>query len=125
MTSQKPYLIRAIYEWCTDNKFTPFLAIVVNSNTNVPLDYVDDQGKMVLNIDSNATKDFIIDNNWITFVATFAGVVHNIAIPIANVIAIFAKEVSQGMQFEFEENAEIQEQTNHADTKPTGLKLIK
>ena len=120
MTSQKPYLIRAIYEWCGDNSFTPHLGIFVDTNTMVPRQFVRDN-KMVLNIDFNACKNLLIDNEWVTFQATFSGVIEDIAIPIANVLALFAKENGQGMQFELE---------NYTPAKPTpkapgGLKLVK
>ena len=122
MTSQKPYLIRAIYEWCNDNGFTPHLGIFVDSNTMVPHQFVRDN-KMVLNIDYNACKNLLIDNEWVTFKATFSGDAHDIAIPVANVLAMFAKENGQGMQFELE---------NYTPTPPDktppgsgGLKLVK
>lgn len=123
MTSQKPYLIRAIYEWCNDNEFTPYLMTFVDANTIVPKQFVQDN-KIVLNIAFGATKDLLIDNEWITFQASFSGSKQDIAVPIANVLAVFAKENGQGMQFELE---------NYTPNKPTeptpssggGLKLVK
>lgn len=120
MISQKPYLIRAIYEWCEDNGFSPYLATVVDNKTSVPMQYVEDN-RIVLNIASMSTKDLLIDNEWITFKATFGGVIKELAIPINNVLAVFAKENGQGMQFQVEVAPE------NKDEAPTsgGLKLVK
>lgn len=123
MTSQKPYLVRAIYEWCTDNDFTPHLVTFVDANTMVPQQFVRDN-KIVLNIAFGAIKNLLIDNEWITFQAAFSGTTHDIAIPIANVLALFAKENSQGMQFELENYTPPSSPT---PTSPSsgGLKLVK
>lgn len=115
LISQKPYLIRAIYEWCEDNGFLPYLATVVDEKTSVPAQYVEDN-KIVLNIASKSTKDLVIDNDWITFKATFGGIIKDITIPVGNVVAIFAKENGQGMQFQAEPTVE---------EKIGGLKLVK
>ncbi|MCE2706503.1 MAG: ClpXP protease specificity-enhancing factor [Proteobacteria bacterium] len=117
MISQKPYLIRAIYEWCMDSGLTPFLATMVDNKTNVPHQYVQN-GQIILNLSANATKDVLIDCEWITFSATFGGVLQDVAIPINNVIAIFAQENGQGMQF----NVEIKPESN---SEHSGLKLVK
>lgn len=116
MISQKPYLIRAIYEWCHDNQFTPYLASIIDKNTMVPSQFINTK-ELVLNIASSATKDLLIDNEWITFKAIFSGIKHDIAIPVANVLAIFAQENGQGMQFEQEKIPD--------KTAKTGLKLVK
>lgn len=123
MTSQKPYLVRAIYEWCTDNDFTPHLVTFVDANTMVPKQFVRDN-KIVLNIAFSAIKNLLIDNEWITFQAAFSGTTHDIAIPVANVLALFAKENSQGMQFELENYTPPSSPT---PTSPSsgGLKLVK
>ena len=121
MINQKPYLIRAIYEWCQDNNLTPYLATMVDERTVVPNEYVEDE-KIILNIANDATKDLLIDNEWITFKATFSGVIQELVIPVANVIAIFAKETSQGMQFQ----AEMEEvPTVTPQNSGGGLKLVK
>ncbi len=117
MTSQKPYLIRAIYEWCQDNQYTPYLASAIDENVVVPSEYSNNK-ELVLNISFSATKDLLIDNEWITFKAVFNGVAHEIVIPIANVLAIFAKENSQGMQFQQDKPPAKKNQNN-------GLKLVK
>lgn len=121
MISQKPYLIRAIYEWCMDNDFLPHIAAMVDDRTIVPKQYVEEK-KIILNIAANATKNLLIDNEWITFKATFGGTIQDIVIPVANVIAIFAKETGQGMQFQLEVNESNPESHENSGI---GLKLVK
>lgn len=123
MKSQKPYLIRALYEWCVDNECTPHLMTFVDANTVVPQQFVKNN-QIVLNIDFSATKDLLIDNDWITFQATFGGVVQDIAIPVANVLGIFAKESSQGMHFELE-NYNPTQPSDPSPSSTGGLKLVK
>lgn len=118
MISQKPYLIRAIYEWCEDNRFTPYLAAKVDDNTLVPKQYIQND-QIILNISHDATKDILIDNEWITFKATFGGSIRDVAVPVSNVLAVFAKENGLGMQFK--EDAE----PPHTPAKTGGLKLVK
>jgi stringent starvation protein B len=100
--STKPYLIRALHEWCIDNGFTPHLLVQVTAQTRVPLAFVK-EGEIVLNINYSATKDLTIDNEVITFSARFSGVAQSLYIPIACVKGIFARETGQGMFFEPEE----------------------
>ena len=100
-TSTKPYLIRALYEWCLDNGNTPYIAVGVNEHTRVPAQYVQDD-QSVLSISPTATKDLFIDNEWVNFHARFGGVSHEIWIPIGHVISLFAKETGEGMGFEVE-----------------------
>ncbi|MEN9945939.1 MAG: hypothetical protein RLZZ293_325 [Pseudomonadota bacterium] len=124
MTSQKPYLIRALYEWCMDNKSTPYLMTFVDQYTLVPRQFVKND-QIVLNIAEHATKNLLIDNEWITFQATFAGVVEDIAVPIANVLGIFAKETSQGMRFELENYTPPSPNNEPPKSQFGGLKLVK
>lgn len=98
-TSTKPYLLRAIYEWCTDNGYTPYIAARVDANTRVPHEFVKD-GEIVLNISFNATSELKIDNDSVHFYARFGGIVRDIMVPIENVAAIYARENGQGMAFE-------------------------
>lgn len=121
MTSQKPYMIRAIYEWCNDNDFTPYLMTFVDANTSVPKEFVQNN-QIVLNIAFSATKNLLIDNNWVTFQASFSSQVMDVAVPITNVLAIFAKENGQGMQFELEPNQPTPEPQIPATG---GLKFVK
>jgi stringent starvation protein B len=97
--STKPYLMRAIYEWCTDNGYTPYLAVMVDASTQVPLQFVRD-GQIVLNISQGATKGMKMDNEAIRFGARFGGVARDVYVPVENVIAIYASENGQGMAFE-------------------------
>lgn len=98
-TSTKPYLLRAIYEWCTDNGYTPYLAAVVDANTRVPTQFVKN-GEIVLNISFEATSGLKLDNDSVHFNARFGGVARDVLVPVENVIAIYARENGQGMAFE-------------------------
>lgn len=98
-TSTKPYLLRAIYEWCTDNGYTPYIAVMVDSRARVPMQFVKN-GEIVLNISFEATSGLKMDNDLITFSARFGGVAREISVPVDNVIAIYARENGQGMAFE-------------------------
>lgn len=98
-TSTKPYFMRAIYEWCTDNGFTPYLAVKVHGAARVPMEFVRN-GEIVLNISFGATSGLKMDNNAVTFSARFGGVAREIYVPIENVQAIYASENGQGMAFE-------------------------
>lgn len=97
--STKPYLLRAIYEWCTDNGYTPYIAAVVDANTRVPTQFVQN-GEIVLNISFEATSGLKLENDAIRFNARFGGVARDILVPVDNVIAIYARENGQGMAFE-------------------------
>ena len=97
--STKPYMLRAIYEWCTDSGFTPYLAVKVDASTTVPMEYVK-KGEIVLNISYGATSGLKMDNEAIQFRARFGGVSREIYVPVHNVLAIYANENGQGMAFE-------------------------
>lgn len=103
--STKPYLIRAIYEWCVDQGFTPYIAAMVDEHTRVPPGYARD-GQIVLNVGADATHQLVMDNEFISFQARFNGVAHSLLVPVGNVVAIYARENGQGMAFELEK-AEI------------------
>ena len=98
-TSTTPYLIRAIYEWCVDNGFTPYLAVRVNERTRVPMEYVRD-GEIILNVSADATRDLTMGNELIQFSARFNGVSRELSVPIDAVTGIFAKENGQGLAFQ-------------------------
>ncbi|WP_293777632.1 ClpXP protease specificity-enhancing factor [uncultured Oxalicibacterium sp.] len=98
-TSTKPYLLRAIYEWCTDNGYTPYMAVVVDANTRVPMEHVKN-GEIVLNISFSATSGLKMENDVIRFSARFGGISRDILVPVDNVVAIYARENGQGMAFE-------------------------
>jgi stringent starvation protein B len=97
-TSTRPYLIRALYEWCTDNGFTPYVAVLVDDSVQVPREYVKN-GEIVLNISYDATSSLKLGNDFIEFKARFAGSAREIMVPVNRVIAIYARENGQGMAF--------------------------
>jgi stringent starvation protein B len=97
-TSTRPYLIRALYEWCTDNGFTPYVAVLVDESVQVPREYVKN-GEIVLNISYDATSSLKLGNDFIEFKARFAGSAREIMVPVSRVIAIYARENGQGMAF--------------------------
>lgn len=100
-SSTKPYMIRALHEWCGDNGFTPYVVVWVNERADVPREYVKNN-EIVLNIGLSATKNLRIDNEWLSFSARFGGVSRDIWVPIGNVMSIFARETGEGMGFEVE-----------------------
>lgn len=124
MMSQKPYLIRALYEWCMDNNFTPHLMNFVDESTIVPQKFVQ-ENKIVLNIAPHSVKDLIIGNSWITFKATFSGVIQDVCIPISNVLAIFSQENGQGMQFKLEQASSKLPAEKNPNISASNLKLVK
>jgi stringent starvation protein B len=133
MTSQKPYLIRAIHEWLLDNACTPY--VLVNTEydgVQVPTDFVRD-GRIVLNIAPDAVRDLHINNDWLSFSARFAGKPMDIFIPVVAVQAIYSKENNEGMFFPEEDNPpppspEPREKTDKSAKKPASrpsLKVVK
>lgn len=97
--STRPYLARAIYEWCIDSGLTPYLAVRVNDQTEVPMSYVKD-GEIVLNLSSGAVRNLELGNEWITCSGRFGGTSFDLIVPIEAVIGIFAKETGQGLVFQ-------------------------
>ncbi len=97
-SSTRPYLVRALYEWCTDNGLTPYVAVLVDDSVQVPREYVKD-GEIVLNISFDATQALQLGNDFIQFKARFAGVARDICVPMERVVAIYARENGQGMAF--------------------------
>ena len=97
-SSTRPYLIRALYEWCTDNGLTPFIAVLVDETVRVPNEYVKD-GEIVLNISFDATSSLTMGNEFIEFKGRFGGVARDIFVPVGRVVAIYARENGQGMAF--------------------------
>ena len=96
--STRPYLIRAMYEWCTDHGFTPFVSVKVDASVQVPHEFVKD-GEIVLNVSLDATSALKLGNEFIEFKARFGGKPRDIMVPIQRVMAIFARENGQGMAF--------------------------
>ena len=98
-SSTRPYMIRAIYEWCNDNGFTPYIAVSVDERTVVPSEHVR-AGEIVLNLSASATNKLSLGNDLIHFYARFSGVVRELSIPVDNITAIYARENGHGMAFE-------------------------
>lgn len=115
--STKPYLIRAIYDWCADSGLTPYLAVRVDEQTQVPMAYVKN-GEIVLNLSADAVKNLQLGNEEISCGGRFGGVPHQIIVPIAAVIGIFAKETGQGLVFQGQESAPTQPGGDDGDGKP-------
>jgi len=122
-TSTKPYLLRAIYEWCTDNGYTPYLAAMVDNQTQVPMEFVKN-GEIVLNISFSATSGLKMDNDFIHFHARFAGVSREIFVPVDNVVAIYARENGQGMAFEVTRKPESVEPPAAPQAEPPTLTAV-
>jgi stringent starvation protein B len=116
LISTKPYMIRAIYEWCNDNQLTPHVLVSVDNETIVPASYVKN-GEIVLNLNYSATKDLQIGQDAITFTARFSGESRNLYIPVSAVKGIFARENGQGMFFEINHI----ESENNNDLMPVSI----
>ena len=114
-TSTKPYLLRALYEWCTDNGYTPYIVVSVDSRTRVPMEFVKN-GEIVLNVSFEATGNLKMDNDFIHFKARFGGIAREIEVPVDNVSAIYARENGQGMAFEVRRE-EPQERKKRSESK--------
>mgnify|MGYP000241050714 FL=1 len=127
--STKPYLVRALHQWCVDHGFTPYIAVFVTEQVQVPMDYVNNN-EIVLNVSPDACQDLSLDNDWISLKARFAGVPRDIYVPMANVMAIYAKENGQGMSFPVErfDPTPTEPNSEKNTTIPKGrpsLKLVK
>ena len=99
--STKPYLIRALHEWCSDNGFTPFIAVFVDGRVEVPMEFVKND-EIVLNLSSEACHQLDLGNEWVSFQARFGGVPKRVMVPVTHVLAIYARENGQGMSFPFD-----------------------
>jgi stringent starvation protein B len=97
----KPYLLRALFEWCVDNGYTPHLAVKVDSRTQVPAEYVKN-AEITLNVSPNAVHKLQLGNELIEFSARFGGVARQISVPVSNVYALYARETGHGMTFDVE-----------------------
>lgn len=117
--STKPYLVRAIYEWCVDQGHTPYIAVQVDGTTKVPMEFVKD-GQIVLNISYTATRHLKIENDFIHFSARFNGTSRELEIPVSAVIGIFSKENGQGMFFQpSADQAPVAPQEPSGESAPT------
>lgn len=132
MTSSKPYMIRALYEWIVDNNCTPHIVVDAHSaGVMVPQEYVNKNGEIVLNISPGAVQDLSLENDAVGFSARFAGVSHDIYVPCAAVLGIYARENGRGMMFELEQDSPEPEPPEPETPSPgpgsnkPGLRLVK
>lgn len=115
--STKPYLIRAIYDWCTDSGLTPYLHVRVDANTRVPLAYIKN-GEIVLNISLQAVNNLHLGNDDITCSGRFGGAPHQLFVPLDAVIGIYAKENGNGLVFQGGESAGAASKDATSDDEP-------
>jgi len=101
LPSNKPYLIRALHQWCTDFGFTPFIVVFVDSRVEVPMEFVKND-EIILNLSLEACHQLQMENDWISFQARFGGIPRKILVPVSHVLAIYARENGQGMSFPFD-----------------------
>ena len=121
--STRPYLVRALYEWCTDNGLTPYVAVMVDETVQVPREYVQD-GEIVLNVSFDATSSLKLGNEFIEFKARFGGKPREIMVPMNRVMAIYARENGQGMAFPVNRADRVLESTGNdlpASDEPTAV----
>jgi stringent starvation protein B len=135
MTSNKPYLVRALYDWICDNNLTPYILVDASGDElSIPFDYVEDN-KIVLNISPDAVRDLDLSNDFINFKARFSGQSMNVFFPVSAVLAIYANENGRGMIFQ-EEDHDVQdesktvsneqaEEKKKSSKKPSHLKIVK
>jgi stringent starvation protein B len=121
-SSTRPYLIRALHDWCTDNGFTPYLAVYVDRSVQVPVEYVKNN-EIVLNASFEATSGLQLGNDVISFKARFGGAPREIVVPVDHVIAIYARENGQGMAFPAPTQAGAADVGPVASEEPRGLRL--
>ena len=125
--SNKPYLIRALHQWCSDNGFAPFMAVFVDSTVEVPMEFVKND-EIVLNLSIEACHQLQIENDYISFQARFGGVPRKILVPITHVLAIYARENGQGMSFPFDSSTiqeQIPEKPEPSETKSAKQSFLK
>lgn len=120
MTSNRPYLLRAIYDWISDNHLTPYVLVdAAREGVRVP-PHVVKNGQVVLNLAMRAVANLDLGNEWISFQARFSGVSHSILIPVSAVLALYAQENGQGMMFPAEDgDGDAPPPTDGGDT-PSG-----
>lgn len=123
MTSSRPYMIRALYEWIVDNNCKPYILVDAHaSNVQVPQQYVNKEGQIVLNISPDAVLNLTIDNTGIFFNAKFGGIPTDISVPSHGILGIYARENGQGMIFEPESDPEPPPASPDPDNSNTGGK---
>lgn len=129
MISSRPYLLRAIYDWIIDNGLTPYVLVNAGAeNTLVPTQFIQD-GKIILNISSQAVRNLQMNNDWIMFSARFSGASMEVSFPPQAVMAIYAKENGRGMVFSDDDEGEGGDEPPAADGTPSkgrpSLRVVK
>lgn len=127
MTSSRPYMIRALFEWISDNEFTPYLLVNAEAEgVHVPVQYVRD-GRILLNISMAAVNDLHLGNDCVTFGARFGGVATEVYLPVDAIMAIYARENGQGMMFNNESgpSTPAPAKTDKPEPKRPTLKVVK
>lgn len=119
MLDQKPYLVRALYDWIVDSGFTPYLQVLANYPGAVVPQGFDEDGVLVLNISKQATNQLDLGKEFISFFARFRGQAMAVHVPVAAVVAIFAKENAQGMGFPYPDMDNLPEPAPVEVSKPT------
>ena len=122
--STKPYLVRAIYEWCVAEQFTPYLLVKIDQNTLAPRAFIKD-GKILLNFCPESIKDLLMGDEAITFTARFNGAPENLYLPISAIEGIYAKENGEGLFFEVKEDQEIDSKEIKKSPNKPKLTLVK
>ena len=126
MTSSKPYLVRALYEWILDNDTTPYILVDTSSDQVLIPSGIASDGKVVLNLAPQAIENLQMTNEYLSFSARFNGVAEDIYCPIASLLAIYARENGEGMMFPEDTDAETDgTESTDSKTKPPTLKVIK
>ncbi|MGB8517858.1 MAG: ClpXP protease specificity-enhancing factor [Gallionella sp.] len=122
--STRPYLIRAIYEWCVDSALTPYIAVRIDEQTEVPMAYAKD-GEITLSLSANAVRNLEMGNEFITCSGRFGGIPFNLIIPVGAVIGIFSKENGQGLMFQAEDTPPPKPPDNKPAAHKPVLKIVK
>jgi len=122
MTSSKPYLVRALYEWILDNDTTPYILVDTGSDQVLIPQGIASDGKVVLNLTPAAIENLEMTNEYISFSARFNGVAEDLYCPISALMAIYARENGEGMMFPPEESDDNTESSS-VDDKPKGPTL--
>lgn len=120
LSSRRPYLIRALYEWVLDNDLTPHLLVAADApGVDVPRQFVDEEGRITINISPSAVQGLTMDNDWITFSARFSGRGYAITVPPGTVLALYARENGEGMLFGEVETPPVDEAQPQVDQDAT------
>jgi stringent starvation protein B len=118
LASAKPYLLRAMYEWCGEQGLTPYASVFVDEHVQVPMEFVKD-GAITLNLGIDATNGLLINNETLEFKARFGGVPRQVVVPITHIMAIYGRENGQGMAFPISDPTQLQPTPNHSGSPKT------